>query len=165
MQKNHSIENLEVLAPAGNMECFHAALNAGADAIYLGLSSFNARMKADNFTEENIRDVVKLAHTFGTKIYVTVNILFDDDDFEKLGQMIQVLIDAKVDAFIVQDLGVALFLKESFEGIILHASTQMGIHNLAGAVVAEKLGFSRVVLSRETKLEDIKQIKQSLNIC
>ena len=69
MQKNHSIENLEVLAPAGNMECFHAALNAGADAIYLGLSSFNARMKADNFTEENIRDVVKIAHTFGTKIY------------------------------------------------------------------------------------------------
>ena len=164
MQKNHSIENLEVLAPAGNMECFHAALNAGADAIYLGLSSFNARMKADNFTEENIRDVVKLAHTFGTKIYVTVNILFNDDDFEKLGQMIQDLIDAKVDAFIVQDLGVALFLKESFEGIILHASTQMGIHNLAGAVVAEKLGFSRVVLSRETKLEDIKQIKQNTNL-
>ena len=164
MQKNQKHSPLEVLAPAGNLECFYAAINSNADAIYLGLSSFNARMKADNFTEENIREVTKFAHLHGVKIYVTVNILLEDQDFETLKTMIQKLIDAKVDAFIVQDIGVALFLKESFENIVLHASTQLGIHNLQGAKVAEQLGFSRIVLSRECTLEDIKEIKNNTNL-
>ena len=82
MQKNQKHSPLEVLAPAGNLECFYAAINSNADAIYLGLSSFNARMKADNFTEENIREVTKFAHLHGVKIYVTVNILLEDQDFE-----------------------------------------------------------------------------------
>lgn len=161
---NNILNNLEVLAPAGNPESFNAAINNGADAIYLGLSSFNARMKAQNFTTENIREYVSLAHTFGVKIYVTINTLLNDDDFDELINLVKALTEAKVDAFIVQDYGVAHILKTSFEGIVLHASTQMGIHNLEGAKFAEKLGFSRIVLSRETKLEDIKQIKQHTNL-
>ena len=164
MEKNVCFENLEVLAPAGNAECFDAALSNGADAIYLGLSEFNARMKAQNFTTGNIREFVKKAHLVGTKIYITINTLIQDNDFEPLVEMVKKLIEAKVDAFIVQDLGVAYVLKNSFDGINLHASTQMGIHNLDGALMAEKLGFSRIVLSREASLEDIKQIKQNTNL-
>ncbi len=155
---------IEVLAPAGNPECFYAAINNGADAVYLGLSSFNARMRAENFTTSNIRDFIKHAHTFGVKVYITINTLLKDDDFDELVEMVKVLIDAKADAFIVQDYGVAHILKTCFDGIVLHASTQMGIHNLDGALFAEKLGFSRIVLSRETKLEDIKLIKQHTNL-
>lgn len=156
--------NLEVLSPAGNLESFNAAINNGADAIYLGLSSFNARMKADNFNTENIFEITKKAHLFGIKIYAVINTLLTNDDFDELYSLVCILTKAGVDAFIVQDLGVATFLKEHFEGIILHASTQMGVHNLEGAKVLEKLGFSRVVLSRETKLEDIKAIKANTNL-
>ncbi len=155
---------LEVLSPAGNLESFNAALNNGADAIYLGLSSFNARMKADNFNTENIFDAVKKAHLFGVKIYVVINTLLENDDFDELYSLVSILTKAGVDAYIIQDLGVAYFLKEHFDGIVLHASTQMGVHNLEGAKVVEKLGFSRVVLSRETKLEDIKKIKNNTSL-
>lgn len=162
--KNINLNKLEILSPAGNPECFYANINNGADAVYLGLSSFNARMKAENFTEGNIREYVKYAHKFGVKVYVTVNTLIENEDFNKFIEMIKVLINAKVDAFIVQDFGIAHLLKTSFDGIELHASTQMGIHNLNGARVAEKLGFSRIVLSRETTLEDIKEIKNNTNL-
>ena len=162
--KNINFNELEILSPAGSPECFYAAINAGANAVYLGLSEFNARMKAHNFTTQNIREFVKYAHTFYSKVYVTVNTLIEDDDFDKFIEMIKSLVEAKVDAFIVQDLGVAHVLKNSFEGIVLHASTQMGIHNLNGAKIAEKLGFSRIVLSREATLEDIKQIKENTNL-
>ncbi len=162
--KNDIFDKLEILAPAGNAECFNAALSNGADAIYLGLSDFNARMKAQNFTTDNIREYVALAHSFGTKIYVTINTLVEDRDFDSLVDMVKALTEAKVDAYIVQDLGVAHVLKQAFDGIELHASTQMGIHNLNGAKIAEKLGFKRIVLSRETTLEDIKQIKQNTNL-
>ena len=161
---NKSLKNLEVLSPAGNLECFNAALNNGADAIYLGLSSFNARMKADNFNTENIFEVTKKAHLFGVKIYAVINTLITNDDFDELYSLVSVLTKAGVDAFIVQDLGVAYFLRENFKGIVLHASTQMGVHNLEGAKVLEKLGFSRVVLSRETKLSDIKAIKENTHL-
>jgi len=162
--KNLNQSLIEVLSPAGNPECFYAAINNGADAVYLGLSSFNARMRAENFNTSNIRDFIKHAHTFGVKVYITINTLLKDDDFDELVKMVKVLIDAKADAFIVQDYGVAHVLKTCFDGIVLHASTQMGIHNLNGALFAEKLGFSRIVLSRETKLEDIKLIKQHTNL-
>jgi putative protease len=162
--KKSTINKLEVLAPAGSRESFFAALNSGADAIYLGLSDFNARMKAENFNTQNIREIVKIAHTFGVKIYITINTLLNSNEFEKLIEMVEKLVEAKVDAFIVQDFGVAYVLKKCFSNITLHASTQMGIHNLYGAKVAEKLGFSRVILSRETKLEDIKEIHEKTNL-
>lgn len=162
--KISNFENLEILSPAGSPECFYANINNGCDAVYLGLSDFNARMKAQNFTVENIRDYVKHAHKFGVKVYVTVNTLLNNEDFNKFIEMIKSLVKSKVDAFIVQDFGVAHILKSSFENITLHASTQMGIHNLNGAKVAEELGFSRIVLSREATLEDIKEIKQNTNL-
>ena len=162
--KNLNLNELEILSPAGNPECFYANINNGADAVYLGLSSFNARMKAENFTTENIYGFVKYAHKFGVKVYITVNTLIENEDFDEFVDMIKTLVDAKVDAFIVQDFGVAHLLKNSFDNIVLHASTQMGIHNLNGARVAEKLGFSRIVLSRESTLEDIKEIKNNTNL-
>ena len=162
--KNINFNELEILSPAGSIECFYADINAGANAVYLGLSEFNARMKAQNFTVQNIRDFVRYAHKFGVKVYVTVNTLLEDADFDRFLEMIKTLTKAKVDAFIVQDLGVAHLLKNSFDGITLHASTQMGIHNLNGAKIAERLGFSRIVLSREATLEDIKQIKNNTNL-
>jgi len=162
--KKINFEKLEILSPAGNTESFMAALNNGADAIYLGLDKFNARMKADNFTKENIREYIKLAHSFNAKVYITINTLLNDEDFDELIDLVCALIQAKADAFIVQDLGVAHILKTCFDGITLHASTQMGIHNLEGALVAQKLGFSRIVLSRETSLEDIKEIHEKTNL-
>ncbi len=162
--KNINLNTLEILSPAGSPECFYANINNGADAVYLGLSSFNARMKAENFTMENIREYVKYAHKFGVKVYVTVNTLLENYDFDEFLKLIKALTKAKIDAFIVQDFGVAHLLKTSFDNIVLHASTQMGIHNLYGAKIAEKLGFSRIVLSRETTLEDIKEIKNNTNL-
>ena len=154
------MSKLELLAPAGNLESFYAAINAGANAIYLGLDDFNARIKADNFSVDNIKNIVDFAHLRSVKVYVTINIIIKDYEYDKLLNMIKKTMEANVDAYLVQDLGVANFLISHFPTTNLHASTQMGIHNLYGAQVVEKLGFTRIVLSRETKLEDIKLIKK-----
>jgi len=158
------MENVELLAPAGDLESFYAAINNGADAIYLGLSNFNARAKAINFTLENISQVVSFAHMHDVKIYVTINTLIRDEEILEFINMIKECQRAKVDAYIIQDFGVVELLKKYFPNAIMHASTQMGIHNLEGAKVAEKLGFKRVVLSRETTLEDIKEIKNNTSL-
>lgn len=155
---------LELLAPAGDMTAFEAALMSGADAVYLGLDDFNARMKAQNFTSENIADVVKRAHFYGAKVYVTINTILQNTEFTRLISLVKSAVCAKVDAFLVQDIGVCKVLKDCFPDICLHASTQMGVHNLYGAKVAKELGVSRVVLSRETKLEDIKAIKENTDL-
>ena len=121
-------------------------------------------MKAENFNKNNIREFVKTAHSFGVKVYVTINTLLTDNDFDELIELVKFLTTAKVDAFIVQDLGVFYVLSKCFNNIVIHTSTQLGVHNSWGAKVAEKLGASRVVLSRETKLEDIKQIKKTTSL-
>lgn len=158
------MKNLEILAPAGNMENLKVAINSGADAVYLGLQNFNARMSADNFTTENIKDITKYCHSLGVKVFVTVNTLVSNEEMPKMVETVRACVEAKVDAYLVQDLGVFNVLKNCFPGICLHASTQLGIHNLEGAKMAEKLGFSRIVLSREAKLEDIKEIKKNTNL-
>lgn len=155
---------LELLAPAGDMTAFETALMSGADAVYLGLDDFNARMKAQNFTSENIADVVKRAHFYGAQVYVTINTILQNEEFTRLISLVKSAVCAKVDAFLVQDIGVCKVLKDCFPDICLHASTQMGVHNLFGAQVAKELGVSRVVLSRETKLEDIKAIKENTDL-
>ena len=155
---------LELLAPAGDMTAFETALMSGADAVYLGLDDFNARMKAQNFTSENIADVVKRAHFYGAKVYVTINTILQNEEFTRLISLVKSAVCAKVDAFLVQDIGVCKVLKDCFPDICLHASTQMGVHNLFGAQVAKEMGVSRVVLSRETKLEDIKAIKENTDL-
>lgn len=152
------MKKLELLAPSGDWDSFLSAINNGADAIYLGLGEFNARAKSTYFTTENIAETVRYAHLRGVKIYVTINTLVSDDEMPDFIKLVSACVLAKVDAYIVQDFGCAKVLKEMFPKIELHASTQMGIHNLMGAKIAKDLGFSRVVLSREAKLEDIKEI-------
>ena len=156
--------SVEILAPAGNPDALKTAINHGANAVYLGLQDFNARISADNFTTENIREYVEYAHLFGVKVYLTVNTLVNDDEMPKLLKTVESAVKAKVDAYLVQDFGVAYMLKQCFPNINLHASTQMGVHNLKGALVAQNLGFTRIVLSREAKLEDIIEIKKNTNL-
>ena len=148
----------EILAPAGDKASFFAAVNAGADAVYLGLNSFNARMKADNFTNENISEIISYAHLFGVKVYVTVNTLIKTEEITEFLNTIDICMDAKADAFIVQDLGMATLIRERYPKVCLHASTQMGVNNYHAAKALKDLGFTRVVLSRETSVEDLKKI-------
>ncbi len=154
----------ELLAPAGDIASFEAALSGGADAVYLGLSDFNARRKAQNFSADNLRSYVERAHFFGVKVYVTFNTLIKDDEIPSFLGLARAAVEAKADAFIVQDLGAAACLKTAFPNVALHASTQLGVHNLYGARQAERLGFKRVVLSRETKRDDIREIKKNTGL-
>lgn len=156
--------NLEVLAPVGDEEGINVAINSNANAVYFGLPKFNARAKAQNITTQNLKDIVAKCHLFNVKVYVTVNTIIKDEEVAEFLELIKLAIEAKVDAFIIQDFGMAYLLKNTFKGIVLHASTQMGVHNLYGAKMLEEMGFSRVVLSRETKLKDIKEIKENTNL-
>lgn len=158
------MKTAELLAPVGNWGMLKTAINNGADAVYLGLQNFNARMSADNFNSENIFECVRLCHSFGVRVFVTLNTLANNTEMAEVLETVKVATAAKVDAFIVQDFGIVNVLKNCFEGIELHASTQMGIHNLEGAKLAESLGIKRIVLSRETKLEDIKEIHENTNL-
>lgn len=154
----------ELLAPAGNLDSLYSAVYNGADAVYLGLNAFNARIKADNFTIENIGDVTRLCHLHGVKVYVTFNISIKESELELLKEFIIACREASVDAFIVTDIGSLDVFDEYAPDIPIHASTQMAIHNLEGAIVAKKLGFSRVVVSRETLLCDIRKIKEETGL-
>lgn len=155
---------VELLAPAGNLQSFNAAINNGADAIYLGLNNFNARGNIENFSVENIREVIKKAHLFGVKVYLTLNTLVLDNEIKDVLFLIKQAIDAKVDAFIVQDIGLAYFLRNKFPNIELHASTQMGLQNIEGVNFVSSLGYKRVVLARETALEEIKRINENSDV-
>ncbi len=158
------MDNYEVLAPVGSFKNLKVAINSGADAVYFGVKNFNARQKAENVDLEQLPDFVKLAHLHNVKTYMTLNTLIKNDEFDDVLKVVDCAVESKVDAFIVQDIGLATFLLAHYKNIVLHASTQMGIHNLDGAKFLEDLGFKRVVLSRETKLEDIKNIKNNTNL-
>lgn len=153
----------ELLSPAGNFESLKMAVMAGATAVYFGAKNFNARAKAQNFGEDFNR-AVAFAHMYGVKVYLTLNTLVENDEIKSLCQTIQDALKAGVDAFIVQDFGVVNILKNCFPSAIIHASTQMAINNYEGAFFAEKMGIKRIVLSRETSLEDIKSIKQNTKL-
>jgi len=153
----------EILAPVGGREQFFAALNAGADAVFLGLKQFNARSRAENFTLDDLQSLVPLAHRYGMKVLVTLNILIKDMELPDLIDTLAALEEIGVHAIIVQDLGVARIAKEHFPGLRLHASTQMAVHNLAGVKEAIKYGFKRVVLARELTAEEIKRIRKATN--
>lgn len=155
---------IELLAPAGDIECLKAAIRAGADAVYFGYESFNARANVENFNKENLREAVRFAHLFGVKMYMALNILITNNEFEHTIEIVRFARECKVDAFIVQDIGLATLLKNAFPNIELHASTQMGISSLEGALFLKKMGFSRIVLARETSLVEIKRIKENVDI-
>ena len=154
----------EILAPAGDKDSLIAAINNNADAVYLGLDDFNARVKAENFSKDNIGEIVRYAHLFGVKVYVTINILIKENEYPSLIEVIRACVKAKVDAYIIQDLGVARLIRECFKGAVLHASTQMGVSSLRGALVLQKEGFTRVVLARETKESEIRLIKENTSL-
>lgn len=147
-----------LLAPAGGPQQFLAALYSGADAVYLGLPRFNARARADNFDPERLRAYLNLAHTYGMKVLVTVNILIKDTEIPAIIDTLATLDELEVDAIIVQDLGVAALARAQFPNLRLHASTQLAVHNLDGVKAAAELGFKRVVLARELTALEIRSI-------
>ena len=149
---------MELLAPAGTMENFMAALESGADAIYLGGKVFNARAHAANFGIDELREAVRLAHILDVSVYVTVNILIGDTELKDLEQYIKDLDSIGVDAIIVQDLAVAEIAKRVAPNIHLHGSTQMTASTLDAVRFYESLGFTRVVLARELSLKEIQHI-------
>ena len=152
-----SIENphVELLAPAGNPTCLHAAVQAGADAVYLGLESFNARRGAGNFTLKTLREGCDYAHLRGVRIYLTLNTVIMDSELKAALECTRQAWRAGVDAFIVQDIGVASELRRTLPQARLHISTQMNTHNLAGIAAAAQLGAARITLARELSLEEV----------
>ncbi len=135
-----------------------AAVDHGADAVYLGYKAFGARASAVNFDEAALEDAVRYAHLYHTRVYVTVNTLIKPDEIPAVREALRAIANAGADAVIVQDLGVARLAREEFPGLWLHASTQMAICNASGADAARRLGFDRVVLARECSLEDIRRV-------
>lgn len=154
----------EILSPAGNKEAFLSAIHHGANAIYLGGLQFGARSQAQNFTTEEIIELISYAHLYDVKVYVTVNTLIKENEFDEVVEFIEELYLNNVDAIIIQDIGLATYLLNVYPDIVLHASTQMNIHSLEQAKFLKSLGFKRIVLGRECSIDTIKQIKENVDI-
>ncbi|MBQ7132281.1 MAG: U32 family peptidase [Oscillospiraceae bacterium] len=152
------MQNFELLAPAGSIESVQAALYCGADAIYIGLKSFSARQNAVNFDYSELDGVISLCHLFGAKVYVAVNTIVFDNKLCDFADCIKKCAELGVDAFIVQDLGALEIIKKVAPEATVHASTQLTVHTPQGAEFAKKLGFSRVVVSRELSMQQIEKI-------
>ena len=146
---------VELLAPAGNMAALHAAVAGGADAVYLGLEAFNARRRADNFTLETLREACDFAHLRGVSIYVTMNTIILPDEVGEALECVRQAYRAGADGFIVQDIGLAAEISRTLPEASLHLSTQMSTHNLAGVRAAARLGAERITLAREMSLDEI----------
>lgn len=155
--------SMEILSPAGDMDSLKMAVYNGADEVYLGVKEFNAR-NIEGFNLESLETAVKFAHLFGVRVFLTVNILFTDEELQSAVDLVIDAYNLGVDAFIIQDLGLASILHDNYPMIELHASTQMGIHNLEGVRAIEGLGFKRVVLARESSLTEIKRIRENSKI-
>lgn len=155
---------VELLAPAGSSESLRAAVENGADAVYLGGKLFNARQQANNFSIEELREGVKYAHARGVNIYLTLNTLIHDDELPQALAYAGKACDAGIDGIIVQDLGLAAALHRSLPGLPLHGSTQMTVYDIEGVRALEEMGFRRVVLARELTLEQASQIAQNTKL-
>ena len=149
---------MELLAPAGSMEALRAAVCNGADAVYLGAGTFNARMNARNFSAADLQEAVVYCHVRGVKVHLTLNTLVLDREMPRAAELIRLAASCGVDAFIVQDLGVVSLCRQLAPDVPIHASTQMSIHSLEGVMEAAALGCSRVVLARELPAEEIAHI-------
>ncbi|MCI6189189.1 MAG: U32 family peptidase, partial [Clostridium sp.] len=158
------MRKVELLAPAGSIESLYAAINNGADAVYLGGSKFSARAYASNFDNETMKKAVDYCHSYGVKIYVTMNTLIKEKELNEAIKYVGYLYEIGVDALIVQDLGLVNLIQEKYSDFEIHASTQVTIHNGEGAIYFKEKGFTRIVLSRELSLEEIKHISKNLNI-
>lgn len=154
------MKKTELLAPVGSFEALVAAVQNGADAVYLGGKKFGARQYANNFDEDALKDAVEYCHIRDVKIYITVNTLVHNEEFNEFIEYIRFLYNIDVDAIIIQDLGVLKAVREKFPDFEIHASTQMTIHNLEGVKLLKSLGVKRTVVAREMKLKDIENIKE-----
>lgn len=152
----------EVLAPAGSPEAARAAVRGGADAVYLGYGDFNARRNAKNFTLEELRETVAYCHENRVAVHVALNTLIFPGEEARALATAKEAVEAGVDAFIVQDLGLASLLRQELPGVPLHGSTQLSVHNLAGAVLLRDAGFDRVVLAREMSLTEVEAVHRAL---
>ncbi|MCC5651105.1 U32 family peptidase [Nostoc sp. XA013] len=157
-----SLQRPELLAPAGNWDCAKAAVENGADAIYFGLDRFNARMRAQNFTEADLPQLMTFLHRRGVKGYVTVNTLIFPKELAEAQQYLRIIIAAGVDAVIVQDIGICRLIRHLSPDFPIHASTQMTITSAAGVEFAKSLGCQLVVLARECSLQEINKIQQQI---
>jgi len=158
------MNKIELLAPAGSELSFRAAIENGADAVYLGTEEFSARHYAENFKLDSLPDIIKEAHKRGIKVYLTVNTLLNDKELELYPKYLYKAAQSGVDALIVQDWGVINLTKNLLPEMVLHGSTQMTVNNSAGAQFLQKHGFKRVVLARETSLEEVKIIKRTTDL-
>ena len=149
---------IELLAPAGSMDALRAAVQNGANAVYLGCGTFNARQSAKNFTIQSLAEAVKYCHIRGVQVHLTLNTLVSDKEIPECSKLIQAAAECGVDAFIVQDLGVVQLCRQIAPSVPLHGSTQMTVHSLPGVLLCAAWGLSRVVLSRELSREEIRYI-------
>lgn len=156
--------NIELLAPVGNFECLKAAVQNGANAVYLGASDFSARAGATNFNFEELKSAIEYAHVRNVKVHLALNTLIKNNEFESALSLASFAYEMGIDAIIVQDLGLANILIKNFPELPIHASTQMSIHNLEGVMQVERLGFSRAILARELSLDEINYICRNSNI-
>ena len=154
----------ELLSPVGDFECLKAAVQNGADAVYFGAGNFNARARATNFSGEDLKEAIKYAKLRNVKVNLTLNTLIKNNEFNEAVNLAVQAYNAGCDAIIIQDLGLSKYLLKYHPEIILHGSTQMTVHNLAGVEDLQNAGFSRVVLSRELSIDEIKNIKENTNI-
>ena len=149
---------MELLAPAGSMESLRAAVQNGANAVYLGCGSFNARQSAKNFTPQTLVEAIKYCHVRGVEVHLTINTLVTDREMKEVAELIRHAAQNNIDAFIVQDLGVVQLCRQIAPKVPVHGSTQMTIHSLAGVQLCAAMGLRRVVLSRELSREEIRYI-------
>ena len=150
--------NIEILAPAGSMESIYAAVRCGADAVYVGGSRFSARANATNFTDDELSKAVDYCHLHNVRVYQAINTLFFDNELEEVLKTAKRSAEIGVDAFIIQDIGAAMMIKQAVPDMKLNCSTQMTVHTKEGALLAKEMGYSRVVVSRELSVEQIKDI-------
>lgn len=155
------MKRVELLAPAGNYDALLGAVNAGADAVYLGGEQYGARAYADNFSRDEIISGIRLAHIYHKKIYLTINTLVKERELEGLYDFLLPFYEAGLDGVIIQDLGVLAYVRRYFPGLELHASTQMTLTGSEGVSFLKEYGVSRVVPARELSLEEIKDLKQT----
>lgn len=155
---------VELLAPVGDWNCLKAAVQNGADTVYFGVEQFNARMYAANFNVEDMKQVIDYCKLRNVKTNLTLNTLLENGEFDNAVDLAKEAYKAGVDAIIVQDLGLAKYLIDNIPGLPIHASTQMTVHNLQGVLKLEKIGFDRVVLSRELSCEEIEYICKNCKV-
>ena len=158
------MNKVELLAPAGNLECLKIAIDNGADAVYIGGQDFSARAYAENFTRDEIIEAIKYAHIKSSKVYVTINTQIYDNELNRVIEFVDFLYLNDVDAIIVSDFGLINLLRNRYPKLAIHVSTQFNAHNLWQVKLLESLNVNRVILARETELSTIKYIKNNSNI-